>query len=310
MTENPIRLSFVIPHYNSPGSLQRLLDSIPAREDVQIIVVDDNSTKELEAYREVVEANSPRVTFLRNTTGIQSAGACRNIGIDAAAGEWILFADADDYYLPGMYETIRPYLASDYDMVIFCPVSVNVDTGKPGTRHYKHEVRIRRYLQDPTRKNYLSLCRTTTIWSKLIRRRVLEENGIYCNTSLHGNDFVCSQKLFYYCKKKHVSAEKIYCVTETGGSLTTKKSVESFENSVKQRTEGNLFNRAHYSPKDLRYIDLAGAESILSAVKKGMPKKEILWGIRYFRSNGVNILPYRLRDPRELVRYLRSRQLI
>ena len=35
--------SIIIPHKNIPELLQRCLDSIPKREDIQIIVVDDNS---------------------------------------------------------------------------------------------------------------------------------------------------------------------------------------------------------------------------------------------------------------------------
>ena len=35
--------SIIIPHKNIPSLLQRCLDSIPKRDDVQIIVVDDNS---------------------------------------------------------------------------------------------------------------------------------------------------------------------------------------------------------------------------------------------------------------------------
>ena len=38
--------SIVIPHYNSPTLLQRMLDSIPQREDIQIIVIDDCSSNE------------------------------------------------------------------------------------------------------------------------------------------------------------------------------------------------------------------------------------------------------------------------
>ena len=38
-----INYSFIIPHKNIPDLLQRCLDSIPRREDIQIIVVDDNS---------------------------------------------------------------------------------------------------------------------------------------------------------------------------------------------------------------------------------------------------------------------------
>ena len=38
-----INYSFIIPHHNTPDLLQRLVDSIPQRDDIEIIVVDDNS---------------------------------------------------------------------------------------------------------------------------------------------------------------------------------------------------------------------------------------------------------------------------
>ena len=38
-----INYSIVIPHKNTPDLLQYCLDSIPVRDDVQVIVVDDNS---------------------------------------------------------------------------------------------------------------------------------------------------------------------------------------------------------------------------------------------------------------------------
>ena len=36
-------LTIIIPHYNSPKLLDKLLDSIPEREELEVIVVDDNS---------------------------------------------------------------------------------------------------------------------------------------------------------------------------------------------------------------------------------------------------------------------------
>ena len=34
-------LSIIIPHYNTPDLLGKLIDSIPDTDDIQIIVVDD-----------------------------------------------------------------------------------------------------------------------------------------------------------------------------------------------------------------------------------------------------------------------------
>ena len=41
-----INYSITITHYNSPALLSRMLLSIPERDDIQVIVVDDASTEE------------------------------------------------------------------------------------------------------------------------------------------------------------------------------------------------------------------------------------------------------------------------
>ena len=45
-----INYSFIIPHKNCPDLLQRCVDSIPERDDVQVIVVDDNSDEGKKNY--------------------------------------------------------------------------------------------------------------------------------------------------------------------------------------------------------------------------------------------------------------------
>lgn len=42
-----INYSIIIPHKNIPKLLRRCLDTIPRREDVQVIMVDDNSDQEI-----------------------------------------------------------------------------------------------------------------------------------------------------------------------------------------------------------------------------------------------------------------------
>ena len=54
-------LSIIIPHYNTPDLLQKLIDSIPHIEDIQIIVVDDRSDKNLEKLSEVQEKYKSQV---------------------------------------------------------------------------------------------------------------------------------------------------------------------------------------------------------------------------------------------------------
>jgi len=95
-------LSIIIPHYNTPELLYKLIDSIPQSPDVQIIVVDDNSNHHLQILTELQKKYCDLVQFYTNNTRRKGAGTCRNIGLQHADGKWILFADADDFFMPEM----------------------------------------------------------------------------------------------------------------------------------------------------------------------------------------------------------------
>lgn len=99
-------LSIIIPHYNSPKLLRRLLNSIPMLDCLECIVIDDHSSKELNELRECQkEFEKKGIIFLKNESNVRSAGAARNIGLDYAKGKWLAFMDADDYII-GDFERV------------------------------------------------------------------------------------------------------------------------------------------------------------------------------------------------------------
>lgn len=89
--------TIIIPHKNIPNLLQRCLDSIPERNDLQIIVIDDNSDASKVDFNHFpgIERKNVEIYFTKEGKG---AGYARNVGLKHAQGKWILFADADDYY--------------------------------------------------------------------------------------------------------------------------------------------------------------------------------------------------------------------
>jgi len=99
------KLSIIIPCYNSADTIRRCLDSIPDREDIEVIVIDDGSTDETEeiAGDIVGERNNVKASLFHQHEGVSSA---RNIGIDRAHGKYITFLDSDDEYIEGAVETM------------------------------------------------------------------------------------------------------------------------------------------------------------------------------------------------------------
>lgn len=99
--EQPIRVSVVIPAYNSGKYLARTIDSVLAqtRSADEIIVVDDGSTDDTES---VAKSYVNKIRYIHQENAGPSAA--RNTGIRAAKYDWIAFLDSDDQWLPEKLE--------------------------------------------------------------------------------------------------------------------------------------------------------------------------------------------------------------
>lgn len=90
-----IKVSIIIPVYNQEELIVRALDSIPDRDDIEVIVIDDCST---DGTLNIVK-NYHRIKNLNifHNDKNMGVGYSRNIGLDNAVGEYIYGIDSDDY---------------------------------------------------------------------------------------------------------------------------------------------------------------------------------------------------------------------
>ena len=91
-----IKYSIIMPNYNSSKWIKRCLDSILQQtyKDYEIIIVDDMSTdNSVEIIKKYLSYN----IWLIENKEKRFNGGSRNIGIDNATGDYILFLDDDDY---------------------------------------------------------------------------------------------------------------------------------------------------------------------------------------------------------------------
>ena len=100
-----MRLSVIIPVHNAEAYLGECLDSVLGQSvhDLEVICVDDASTDASAAVIEDYCKKDSRVRLIKNEKNLY-AGSCRNIGIEAAKGEYIHFLDADDKVERSAYE--------------------------------------------------------------------------------------------------------------------------------------------------------------------------------------------------------------
>ena len=90
-------VSVIVPVYNVEKYLCQCLDSVlnQTYTDFEMILIDDGSTDASGKICDDYAQKDSRITVIHKENGGQSIA--RNMGIDAARGEYIYFLDSDDY---------------------------------------------------------------------------------------------------------------------------------------------------------------------------------------------------------------------
>ncbi|WP_301712901.1 glycosyltransferase family 2 protein [Corynebacterium sp. P4_F2] len=110
--EEPRMISVVIPHYNAPESLDRVVEAVRAQdvtEEVEIIVADDGSDH---------VPHVPGATVVTQDDLGFRAAAARNLGASHARGEILAFLDGDTVPEPGYLAAAARHVAADPRAVV------------------------------------------------------------------------------------------------------------------------------------------------------------------------------------------------
>ena len=115
-TRDGFRLTVISAVYNVARYLPEFIASLEAQTfdhgRVQVIAVDDGSTDESgDLLRAWAQDTRYAVTVLAKENGGQSSA--RNLGLDAASGDWVTFADPDDMLDPEYFTQIHAFLAAN-----------------------------------------------------------------------------------------------------------------------------------------------------------------------------------------------------
>lgn len=212
--EQNIKYSIIIPHKNSPDLLKRCLESIPDRTDIQVVVVDDNSSSA------IIDWNLERANFKGNVELVLTeeglgAGFARNIGLTYIKGEWVLFADADDYYQPQAFDVLDKQLTEKYDILYF-NIASNV-IGKTCRADGINRCYEKALVDD---KFVRFGCWMP--WNKVISYELIKEYGLLFDEIPVGNDAMFNLKASLYAKKYKIILDKLYVLTENQNSITYK----------------------------------------------------------------------------------------
>lgn len=283
-----VDLSIIIPHYNSPDYLKILLDSIGKNDGVEIIVVDDYSSRQLLEYERLRITYSDRVIFLKNE-GTKSAGAARNVGLRVACGRWLLFADADDYFLPQWYDKVKKYFETDFDTIYFRPISKNILSGENEARADGCNKLINDYIDNKKGSETNLKYEWVTPWSKMIKRSVIEKNDVNFEEIFCANDVMFSIKVAYYTKSVGVSCDSIYCITSGASILTVNNSQYAHVIRAGALCRRYLFLKEHGIMPPY-WLPLLILRAVYLSTNRDVAKAVL----NEYRKNGVPVLTFKM----------------
>ena len=240
-----IKFSFLIPFWNlSLSVVQRMLHSIPKRSDVEILLLDNASDQPSLCFEDtfLCDVHFHIITLNERV----SAGRCRNILIEKAQGEWIIFADADDrYFTEPLQFVLDSPLIEDYD-VVYLGTQTQFTDGKILNDSYGYKGSEIQLLTD---KSFLMQHRYEA-WRKMVRRELLMQNPDICfdNSSFY-EDILYSIKLLNATDNIGVFHIPVYQYIKNNTSLLSRRLdsdiVKSVMKSVFEALD--LFKRNKYS---------------------------------------------------------------
>ncbi len=212
--------SISIPHYNSPVLLRRMLKSIPEREDIQLIVVDDGSSEEnVNALKKLQHKNLELVLLEENRGG----GYARNIGLQHAKGKWFISVDADDYFSDGTFDVFDQYESDDIDCLFFCLNCVNHEGTISVNRTSIPNEAVKAYIKKACKKTETDLkFRNTTSWNKLVRLSFIKEYNICYEDCRVNIDVLFSFGIGLNMRRFKAINETLYNLVSEEGSITRK----------------------------------------------------------------------------------------
>lgn len=241
------KYSVIVPYRDRYELLCAALESVPDREDIQILVVDNG--QEPLSSTEVPSRSYARVEHILSDPS-KGAGCARNVGLDRAQGRFLLFLDADDRFDADAFSVFDGWADKGFDIVYFDVRSIRLEDGTPGDRTGRQSALVEEYFrtgcEDGLRFWYV------TPWGKLFDSAFVRECGARFDEVRVSNDLMFSVRTGSMARRISACRNVVYLVTETprNTSLTSTRSRE------------NQFVRFQVAVSQYEYVESIGRKDM------------------------------------------------
>lgn len=211
------KISIIIPMYNVEKYIEKCINSVyeqdVTEDEFELILIDDESPDtSLDIAKEVTKKRNNTVFISQKNKGL---GGARNIGIENASGEYLLFLDSDDCLLPNVLKSLLAIATTeDLDILEFAAQGINlkgevlyqiVNTSEVYQSGYEYYNKVR-YMN--------SAC------NKLYKRTFLLENKLFFLEKIYIEDFEFNTRALAAVKRIKATDKVISQFLQSENSIT------------------------------------------------------------------------------------------
>lgn len=279
-----VRLSIIVPIYNVEPFLRKCVDSLLVQdyEDYEIILVDDGSPDGCPAVCDQYAADYRHVRVVHQQNG--GLSAARNSGVEVAKGEYILFADSDDYIEPNVLGALMAQvererldvLRFDYQNVRLksddmhkSPRAVEYEVYQP--YRFPHSVDNRTDVVSGERYMAERMGYNCYAWQFLIKR----ELAVPFMRGIHFEDTEWLPRMMFAAKRVNSTSKVVYNYFRREGSITltqgdAKKVRKNIEDILTVIERYNQYVTRHPDCSWLKQMRSNMAVSVLASVAQSL----------------------------------------
>lgn len=171
-------VSIIVTIYNTIQYLERCVHSIMSQtfDDYEVLFVDDASTDSSKKLLRTILSEYPsmsnRWTIIENKYNM-GVGYCRHVAMKKAKGEYLIHVDSDDYVEITFLEKMVKKAESTQSDIVICNTADVINE-----KIYVNNIENVTEKDELIKRLLIGTCHNS-LWNKLIRRRIFEDNNIY-----------------------------------------------------------------------------------------------------------------------------------
>ena len=286
-------ISVIVPVYKVESYLRRCVDSILTQTftDFELILVDDGSPDNCGAICDEYAAQDSRIHVIHQENG--GAAKARNIGLDLAQGQYIMFVDADDYLEADTCQKMMDAMCAHDAQCVIAGLRLVYDHGELGETQAVDQVQVLSGREAIRARNLHGRNEINIVvpWGKIFRRSMWEK--IRFTDGLYYEDLDIMPYLYHDCETMVLIPDIGYYYYQRSGSAShgTGTDDKRYTDSVFIRKKHIQFYREIGETEIAEEVTKMLLDLIMTSACKGwIPKPEIRHSMQDFRKHARTIV--------------------